>query len=157
MKKKGILVTAILAMSILVVSCKDQKKEEVSSEPTTEVNASENTSFEGQDGHNAQNSLDWAGEYTGTIPCADCPGIDVTIALHEDGSFTKKNVYQEKSDATFEEKGTFTWDQSGSIVTLNSGDDSSLFQVQEGRLLMLDQEGQKITGDLANMYVLIKL
>lgn len=157
MKKKSILMTAILAMSILVVSCKDQKNEEVSSESTTEVNGSENTSFEGQDGHNAQNSLDWAGEYTGTIPCADCPGIDVTIALNVDGSFTKKNVYQEKENGTFEEKGTFTWDQSGSIVTLNSGDDSSLFQVQEGRLLMLDQEGQKITGDLANMYVLIKL
>ncbi len=30
-------------------------------------------------GDNSQNSLDWPGTYTGTLPCADCEGIKTEI------------------------------------------------------------------------------
>ena len=33
------------------------------------------------DGHNAENALDYTGTYEGTIPAADCPGINVSVEL----------------------------------------------------------------------------
>ena len=35
------------------------------------------------DGHDASNALDYQGTYRGTIPGADCPGIDVTLEVAE--------------------------------------------------------------------------
>ena len=48
------------------------------------------------DGHNAQNSLDWAGTYEGTLPCADCPGIKTTITLKDDNTYTISEEYLER-------------------------------------------------------------
>lgn len=31
--------------------------------------------------HNAENSLDYDGTYTGTFPAADCPGINMTLTI----------------------------------------------------------------------------
>src|SRR5690606_23376286 len=54
----------------------------------------------------------FAGSFSGTIPCADCPGIDLTITLKGDGSYTSRNVYQER-DTSFDSSGTWTVEEAG--------------------------------------------
>lgn len=50
----------------------------------------------------------FAGTFKGTLPCADCPGIDATLELKSDGSFQLSEVHQEKSAASTKLDGTWT-------------------------------------------------
>ena len=107
--------------------------------------------------HTSQNSLDYAGTYTGVLPCADCPGIKTEITLNADGFFTKKMTYLEsKEGGIFKEKGTYRWDPAGQTITLEGPDKPSRYFVGENTLTQLDMEGKKVEGDLANLYVLKK-
>ena len=110
------------------------------------------------DEHNSQNALDWDGIYRGILPCADCEGIQTTIYLQKDLSFTIKSRYLGKSDSVFQMTGRFTWNKEGSQITLTSSDSREKYQYQVGEniLTQLDQEGKKITGALANHYILSK-
>src|SRR5690606_511515 len=113
-------------------------------------------STEGADpAHNSRNSVDWAGTYEGTLPCADCPGIRYTITLNDDDTYVLKTRYLERGDSVFTESGTFAWDEHGGKITLS--DRGERFQVGENRLFHLDMEGNRITGDLAEHYVLTKM
>ena len=46
--------------------------------------------------HNSRNSLNWAGVYAGTLPCADCPGIQTRLTLGNDGTFEKQSRYLDR-------------------------------------------------------------
>ena len=50
--------------------------------------------------HNSKNSLDWAGEYVGTLPCADCEGIKYSVVLQKDGNFALEQEYLGKETVT---------------------------------------------------------
>ena len=110
------------------------------------------------DSHNSQNSLDWQGTYKGVSPCANCEGIETEIVLNADLTFTLKTKYLGKEDSKiFEEKGSFVWDKTGGIISLERlKGRSSQYKVGENRLIQLDIEGKVITGDLAEKYVLTK-
>ena len=45
------------------------------------------------DMHTAEISLDYYGTYKGTLPAADCPGINVTLTLNKN-----KTVYRQLSN-----------------------------------------------------------
>jgi len=108
--------------------------------------------------HNSQNSLDWAGTYKGVTPCADCEGIETEIVLNADLIFTLKAKYLGKGDGkVFQEAGSFVWDKTGGIISLEGFKGGpSQYKVGENRLIQLDMEGNVITGDLAEKYVLKK-
>lgn len=109
------------------------------------------------DAHSSRNSLDWAGTYSGVIPCADCPGIRDTVTLHADGRFERTLVYLERSVKPQVERGSFSWNAAGSNVTLReTGGAGQHFKVGENRLIHLDQQGNPITGELAGHFVLDK-
>ena len=105
--------------------------------------------------HNSRNAVDWAGTYQGTLPCADCPGIRYTITLNNDDTYLLKTRYLEKGDSVFTESGNFAWDEDGGKITLTNRDEK--FQVGENQLFHLDMEGNRITGNLAEHYVLAKM
>ncbi|MBP6116949.1 MAG: copper resistance protein NlpE N-terminal domain-containing protein [Neisseriaceae bacterium] len=111
--------------------------------------------------HNAQNALDWAGTYEGTLPCADCEGIKTTLVLNADGSYERTSEYlkdvQPGEENTFTDKGQFTWNEAGNIVILDEASDRTQYFVAENRLEMRDQEGTAITGALADQYILQKV
>lgn len=96
--------------------------------------------------------MDWAGTYSGTIPCASCPGINTHITLNADGTFEKSEEYLEEKDGVFDTKGTFVWLADGSSVTL----DEQVYRVGENELIMLDAAGNVVEGDLAENYILKK-
>lgn len=106
--------------------------------------------------HNARNSLDWAGVYHGVLPCADCPGIETVIVLADDGTYRHMTKYLDKEDRVFTEEGQFAWNEAGSTITLTDSDGARYF-VGENRLASLARDGSRITGDLAENYVLTNL
>lgn len=110
--------------------------------------------------HNSRNSLDWSGTYRGIVPCADCPGIKTEITLYNDLKYIFSRQYLGESDSVYVEKGSFSWNEAGSEITLNKGgseSDTKHFFVGENMLIMLDASGNKINGDLAENYKLTRL
>jgi copper homeostasis protein (lipoprotein) len=108
------------------------------------------------DTHSSKNSLDWPGVYQGTLPCADCEGIETRIVLNRDGTFQRSLKYLSREDKDFSDEGEFVWDETGSRITLKAENGDQQYQVGENLLFHLDQEGNRITGDLADMYNLFK-
>lgn len=144
--KKIILFSVFSA--ILATSCTSKKEEVVTEEPVAEV----------VDTHNAQNSLDYLGTYKGVLPCADCPGIETVITLNEEETYQLKRTYLEKGEGNvYDEMGSYTWKEDGNTLEFEDTDSHlTYYFVSENKLIALDQEGNKITGDLAKYYELQK-
>ena len=106
--------------------------------------------------HNARNSLDWTGTYHGVLPCADCEGIETVVTLANDGTYRAQSKYLGKGDQVFSEDGSFTWNDAGNTVTLAGGQPAQYF-VGENQLTRLALDGSRITGNLAEHYVMTKL
>jgi heat shock protein HslJ len=107
--------------------------------------------------HNSRNALDWQGTYIGTTPCADCEGIRTTVTLMQDGTFARDLIYLGKSGDPMHDTGSFSWNDTGSAITLAPGSQSSQqYQVAENRLVHLDRSGKRIGGELADRYILEK-
>lgn len=125
-----------------------------------ENNMPEQVEFEQEfiDEHTAQNSLDWAGTYQGILPCADCEGINTTVVLNREGTFYVKNEYlKNDNNKIIESNGNFSWDKTGFIITLEGGEEfRKSYKVVEGALIYLDDNGEQITGTLAERYRLDK-
>jgi uncharacterized lipoprotein NlpE involved in copper resistance len=94
------------------------------------------------------------GTFQGTIPCADCPGINYQITLFDDHTYSELTAYQGRGmDIATVEKGT--WKQlSDSTVVIQRKKDSTSFLATDGHLLVLDAKGHRIEGMLASNYVL---
>ncbi|MGI0481782.1 copper resistance protein NlpE N-terminal domain-containing protein [Geminocystis sp. CENA526] len=108
-------------------------------------------------GDTSANSLDWNGTYKGVMPCASCEGIKTSITLNQDLSFVMSTQYIGKSDEVLEIQGNFKWNEAGNIIALEGIKDApNQFLVGENRLFQLDMEGNRITGELAEKYILTK-
>lgn len=142
--------TPLLLMAFLLAACGDRDAAPSGNNPVkTEQPVSS--------GDNSRTSLDWNGEYGGTIPCADCEGIETVITLNTDNTYRKVSTYikGDKKD-TFVEAGDFTWTTDGENIIVSSGSRKHLYKVGENRLIMLDMEGKEITGPNADRYILVK-
>jgi heat shock protein HslJ len=116
--------------------------------------ASSSEIYSGPD--NSENSVDWDGIYTGVIPCADCPGIQVQITLFQGNTYKMNYLYQGKNPFEKTYEGSFQWSKDGGSITLDDADKTS-FIVGEGHIIQLDANGNKITGELAESYILVKV
>lgn len=92
--------------------------------------------------------------YRGTIPAADCPGIDVTLLLRDDGTFSLTYDYLER-DSRFESQGRYLL-KGDCLITLENGTDSAFYLIERDAVRMLDGDGQVIEGELEDMYILKK-
>ncbi len=107
--------------------------------------------------HNAQTSLDWNGTYSGITPCADCEGIETSLTLNKDMTYSLSTRYLGKSTEPQVTKGNFSFNAGGNTVTLsNVSNGPSQFFVGENQLFQLDLHGNRITGELAEKYILKK-
>ena len=143
--KKNLYWMAAAFITLTAVGCTNAKKADVSAagSNTTQV----------VDMHTAETSLDYYGVYKGTVPAADCPGIELTLTLKKDRTYTYHWAYIDRKDADFDETGTST--VKDNLLTLTEkGGEVSYFKVQEGSLVMLNNEKQPATGALADAYVL---
>ncbi len=96
--------------------------------------------------------------YEGTLPCADCEGIQTTITLNEDSSYSLHQKYLGASDeSNMDEKGDWTLNTEKNVVTLKGiKDASNQYKVTDTALIMLDMEGNEVEGALAEHYILKK-
>ena len=124
----------------------------------------------------ARLNLDWDGTYQGVVPSAAGMGIKVQLVLREDAALggMYELTYEhltgdfEISDLTWNDwldwrerigsqTGTFTWDETGNIIRLDVNDWPPYFRVREGSVVQLDMQGNLITGELADNYVLARV
>jgi copper homeostasis protein (lipoprotein) len=124
-----------------LISCKSIKKAQ-----TKEINTT---------GDNSMTSVDWEGTYQGVLPCADCEGIKTRIVLQKDLSYVLETRYIGKNEEVFQTKGAFKWDSTGSRITLD-GSNNQMYLVVENKLFHLDKDGNRITGNLENNYIMEK-
>jgi copper homeostasis protein (lipoprotein) len=61
----------------------------------------------------------FAGNFSGTLPCADCPGIDTALELRADGSFVLTETYRERKVEPRMLDGTWTAEENGSRIRLD--------------------------------------
>ncbi len=111
------------------------------------------------DMHSSRISLDYEGVYYGVLPCADCEGIETEITLNEDLTYKIRSRYLGESDSTYIREGGFSWDKSGSKITLKNIDNtigSNRYMVGENKLIKLDMSGNRIEGDIESEYILQK-
>ena len=75
----------------------------------------------------------WAGTYAGTLPCADCEGIQIRLTLQPDLHYTLSQTYLRtggnRSDSV---NGQFYWADEGQTVQLDNYADARQFQIGPG-------------------------
>lgn len=146
----------ILCVSLFFAACEEKPTttQVVISDTTYEVDSSE--MMRGVDGATAQNSLDVVGIYKGVLPCADCEGMETTIELKNDSTYSRVIKYLGKKENSFTASGKWTW-VNGFIINLGSiKEGPNQYFVAEGKLIQLDMSGNRITGELAAKYELKK-
>jgi copper homeostasis protein (lipoprotein) len=87
--------------------------------------------------------------YVGTLPCADCPGIDTKLNLLPDGQFQLRMTYLEREGAGFYQIGL--WKAEKDTLILKDGDKVvEQFQIKgkTHELTKLDMQGQPIQSKL---------
>jgi len=109
--------------------------------------------------HTSQNSLDWEGAYQGILPCADCEGIETKIQLKSDNKYIKsiKSIkYLGKDEKGDQYQRNFSWNASGSEITLESEEKPNTYKVMENAMMALDREGHLIRSQIEGDYKLKK-
>lgn len=150
MKKEIIYILIAIAM---LGACSANKQSKRNQSSSTEISDM---------AHNSQNSLDWEGVYKGTIPCADCAGIEVELRISYDMTYDRVMTYIGKDDNRFSDKGKIEWDDTGGKIRLINSESpdeaNSWFRVGEHRLIMLDIEGNPIKSNISpDFYILNKI
>lgn len=91
------------------------------------------------------------GTWVGTIPCADCPGIDYKLDLNPDSTYRERLVYQGRSATPFVQSGTWSV-ESGQVKLNKQGTGNNQFMIEGENLVMLDGEGNRIESTHAEAF-----
>lgn len=87
------------------------------------------------------------GIYHGTLPCADCSGIQQTLTLNNDDSYVMERVYMGKGDGTpYTDRGTYRIENERVILS-GITDAPSDYKIHEGSLEQMDMSGNKVDSD----------
>lgn len=81
--------------------------------------------------------------FGGITPCADCPGIEETLTLRNDGLFLLRRLYQEKSVTPFVEHGRWAVDENKLVLT-NASETQFYEKINDNTLRKLDISGKPI-------------
>ena len=136
--KKTFLV--LMLSSFVLTACSKSENQSSSTASTPEAStptttpASESTEVNALPiGDTAETSLDWAGEYKGVFPCADCEGIKMELELKTDKTYELSEKYLGKGkNNEFKSKGTFSFDtKNPSVITLDQAADHRKFFIGE--------------------------
>ena len=100
-----------------------------------------------------------AEEYTGSLPCADCEGIDVSLQLNKNETYIMTSVYKgskvDSSNNSFKDTGTWNMHGTDTLYLVNAGRSTKYIKT-EVDLTQLDGSGNRITGPLADKFILHK-
>lgn len=85
--------------------------------------------------------------FVGQIPCADCPGIRVTLTLREGGLYLERYEYLERS-SSFVELGRWSAQEDGTRLVLDSGKAREQWAMVGSTIRKLDNEGRAISSPM---------
>lgn len=88
--------------------------------------------------------------FSGTLPCADCPGIDVQLDLLADGAYFLRETYQDRDNGSFDDIGRYLFSSHHDQISLHGGREAPrrFALSSKDTLTMLDQEGRAIDSEL---------
>lgn len=129
-----------IIMSLFQISCNNNPKD-LSENHTKQISKD-------------SSSLPFAGIFFGETPCADCPGIEMTVYLNPDSTFIETLKYLEKN-TSFSDTGR--WNISDKIITVSfPGKNHEIYFLvkSDSTIAMLDAEKKEIEGTLSDKYIL---
>ena len=134
------MILPVLLTGLFAVSC--SKKEEAKAETPQAVEA-DSAQAQPEEAAKAEAPKKHVGEFSGKLPCADCPGIETKMTLNEDGSFLLDETYLEKKDGQFNAKGSYEVSADGAFVTLKEegNDKPRVFLVEEDAAYLVEKVG----------------
>ena len=134
------MILPVLLTGLFAVSC--SKKEEAKAETPQAVEA-DSAQAQPEEAAKAEAPKKHVGEFSGKLPCADCPGIETKLTLNEDGSFLLDETYLEKKDGQFNAKGSYEVSADGVFVTLKEegNDKPRVFLVEEDAAYLVEKVG----------------
>jgi lipoprotein len=134
------MILPVLLTGLFAVSC--SKKEEAKTETPQAVEA-DSAQAQPEEAAKAEAPKKHVGEFSGKLPCADCPGIETKLTLNEDGSFLLDETYLEKKDGQFNAKGSYEVSADGAFVTLKEegNDKPRVFLVEEDAAYLVEKVG----------------
>ncbi|MDR1200471.1 MAG: copper resistance protein NlpE [Tannerellaceae bacterium] len=140
----------LLGIAILLASCNTKKND-------TKDNAIvEEETVVVTEPLDARYSSNIDGIYEGELPTASAGGMNVKVIL-SGNTYEMSITYLGKPDApVVETSGEFTWNDESTIITLTGEEAPNKYLVGENTLTCLDADGNIITGELADMYILKK-
>jgi hypothetical protein len=125
------------------------------------------------DGHNAKTSLDYMGTYQSSLPVSNDANVLFNLTLTQETytMIVTSSGEQAKNKDSKTIKGTYIWDDTGQIITLNADTNmaqdtrtASLFNagafrlfVAENTLYHVDQNGTRIAGEQAEQVAFKKI
>lgn len=158
--KKTALVFALSTFALTACSKPtDNVADKVEQTPPATATATPSNSTPVPDAHNSQNSLDWHGKYKGMLPCADCEGIETELKLNPDSTYELEEEYKGGKSLGKENKvtGKFSFDASGSMITLDQAANGRKFFVGENYIESRDRTtGEVLDKTLAERFKLQK-
>jgi len=88
--------------------------------------------------------------FSGTLPCADCPGIDVHLNLLADGVYFLRETYQDRDNGAFDDIGRYLLSSYHDQITLHGGREAPMrFALSSpDTLTLLDRDGAHIDSEL---------
>ena len=138
--KKALL---LLSLPLLLAACQSNTPTQAAVPATPTV---------APDGHTAENSLDWAGTYSGLMPCADCEGIQTQLTLKQDKTYVLDEHYVKNGKALHPSKqtGRFQFDaKQPSLIRLEHATQPRVYFIGEGFAEARDiQTGEKLSEQL---------
>lgn len=134
------MILPVLLTGLFAVSC--SKKEEAKAETPQAVEA-DSAQAQPEEAAKAEAPKKHVGEFSGKLPSADGPGIEMKLTLNEDGSFLLDETYLEKKDGQFNAKGSYEVSEDGAFVTLKEegNDKPRVFLVEEDAVYLVEKVG----------------
>ena len=101
-----------------------------------------------------------AENYIGSLPCADCEGIDVSLQLNSDSTFIMNSVYKgsrvDSANNHYNMMGLWRLHNPDTLYLTDANRHLTKYIKTDTALIQLDDDGKIITGPLASMFVLHK-
>jgi heat shock protein HslJ len=106
------------------------------------------------------NLINWEGIYSNVVPCADCEGIQTTVVLNKDMTYSLITKYLSKDTNVYSQKGNFLWNKQGNRITLKNIDPNAFptkYIIEENKLIQLDILGNPLEETMQLYYTLEKV
>lgn len=103
------------------------------------------------DGHSAENALDWSGIYSGGSNCTECTGLSASLTLNQNKTYRLQEIYEQKGKTAKEQliEGKFRFLQNKpNVIELDAKAGHRQYFVSENFIEALPLQGNSQSGQL---------